>query len=243
MSRTRYCAVVPTFDNPATIFDVVQATARVLDVVVVDDGSGCAGRAAVAELGAQGLAHVVHRPVNGGKGAAVRTGFETAKALGYTHALQVDADGQHHLEDIERFLASSRNHPESLILGAPVFDESAPWGRKIARTITIAFTHLETGGRVIRDPMCGFRVYPLELACKVAQRCGLRMDFDIEVAVRMVWAGVSVVNLDTRVHYPENGVSHFQLVRDNLRISWMHSRLCTVGCLRLMGRPLGWVEG
>ncbi|MFV8753904.1 glycosyltransferase family 2 protein [Nannocystaceae bacterium ST9] len=235
----RPCAVIPTYDNPTTLRAVVEVVRVHLPVIVVDDGSGPAGRAAVDELGAEGLAHVHHRERNGGKGAAVTTGFELAQRLGYTHALQVDADGQHELADLPAFLAASRERPEALILGAPIYDASAPKGRLIGRQITRFWTNLETYGRVIDDPMCGFRVYPLAAACVIAPRCGPRMDFDIEVAVRLVWHGLPVVNLPTRVRYPEGGVSHFHMVRDNARISWMHSKLVVASWARLARRAVG----
>ena len=227
----RPCALIPTYDNPTTVRDVVlRVRAFLPEVVVVDDGSAAAGRAAVAALGAEGLAHVVHRATNGGKGAAVKTGFARARELGYTHALQVDADGQHALEDIPRFLAAAAADPGALILGAPIYDASAPRSRLIGRQITRFWTNLETWGRVIDDPMCGFRVYPLAAALR-AGRTGDRMDFDIEIAVKIAWEGARVVNLPTRVHYPEGGVSHFDLFGDNVRISWMHTRLAIYAAL------------
>lgn len=235
----RPCGLIPTYDNPTTVGAVVLALREHLPVVVVDDGSGPQGRAAVEALGREGLAHVHHRARNGGKGAAVTTGFEVARELGYTHALQVDADGQHELGDVPAFLAAARERPEALILGAPRYDASAPKGRLIGRQITRFWTNIETFGRVIDDPMCGFRVYPLAPACEVAPRCGPRMDFDIEVAVRLVWQGLPVVNLPTRVRYPEGGVSHFHLVRDNARISWMHSKLVVESWARLARRAVG----
>ncbi len=235
----RPCAVIPTYDNPDTIRAVVELVAAQLPVIVVDDGSAAPGRAAVAQLGEDGLAIVHHRAQNGGKGAAVTTGFELARAHGFSHALQVDADGQHALEDIPLFIDAARAQPSALILGAPIYDESAPKSRLIGRQITRFWTNIETYGRVIADPMCGFRVYPVAPACAVAPRCGQRMDFDIEVAVRLVWAGLPVVNLPTRVHYPEGGVSHFHMVRDNVRISWMHSRLVVLSWLRLVSPRRG----
>lgn len=238
-SDWRPCAVIPTYDNPTTLRAVVEAVRGELPVIVIDDGSGPAGREVVEALGREDLAHVHHRERNGGKGAAVTTGFEVARSLGYTHALQVDADGQHELGDLPRFLAASREQPEALILGAPIYDASAPKGRLIGRQITRFWTNLETFGPVIDDPMCGFRVYPVEPACRIAPRCGPRMDFDIEVAVRLVWAGLPVVNLPTRVRYPEGGVSHFHMVRDNARISWMHSKLVIESWARLAARSLG----
>ena len=232
------CVVIPTYDNPATIGQVVGAVReKIPDVIVVDDGSGATARETVEELGRKKLAHVVRRDSKGGKGAAVKTGFEVARSLGYSHVLQIDADGQHDLADLDRFLATARENPDALVLGYPLFDESAPRGRVIGRQITRFWTTLETGGRAITDPMCGFRVYPLERALQASRGTGDRMDFDIEIAVRMVWAGVRTLNLATRVRYFAGGLSHFHLFRDNVRISWMHTRLVVRAILRLLAWP------
>lgn len=240
MSAFHPCVIIPTFNNPLTVRAVVETVREyVPDIVLVDDGSDAPGRQAVAELGELGLAHAVHRESNGGKGAAVKTGFEEARRLGFSHALQVDADGQHSLEDIPRFLEQAQERPEALILGQPIFDETQPSGRAIARKISVFWVNFETAGPVIADPQCGFRVYPLEAAIAARAR-GNRMEFDLEIPVRMVWAGTPVVNLPTRVRYlteEEGGISHFQLVRDNLRISWLHTRLCTTVVWRWLTRP------
>jgi glycosyltransferase involved in cell wall biosynthesis len=233
----RPCVVIPTYDNPDTIRAVVEQVRAVMPgmaIIIVDDGSAAPGRAVVDALAREGLAIVHHRARNGGKGAAVTTGFELAHAHGYTHALQVDADGQHALEDIPRFLEAARAQPFALILGAPIYDASAPKGRLIGRQITRFWTNIETYGRVIDDPMCGFRVYPVAPALEIARRCGRRMDFDIEIAVRLVWEGLPIVNLPTKVRYLEGGVSHFHLIQDNVRISWMHSRLVVRSWLRFL---------
>ncbi len=243
MPELRACALIPTYDNPRTVRAVVERVRAFVPVVVVDDGSAAEGRAAVEALGREGLAQVTRRAQNGGKGAAVKTGFAFAHGLGYTHALQVDADGQHTLADIPRFLAAAQAEPDALILGAPEYDSSAPRGRLIGRKITLFWTDVEVGRGVITDPMCGFRVYPLRAAL-AAPRTGDRMDFDIEIAVRMAWMGVPIVNLPTKVRYlarDEGGVSHFHMLRDNLRIGWMHTRLSTTALLvrplrRLLGR-------
>lgn len=231
------CVIVPTFDNPETIARVVETIrAHIQDVIVVDDGSGPRARAAIEELREQGLVHMVRREHNGGKGAAVKSGFAAAAELGYTHALQVDADGQHDPSDIPKFLAAAAADPNCLVLGAPCFDASAPRARMLGRQVSVGFVHLETGDRSIEDPLCGFRVYPLASALACAPRAD-RMDFDPEIAVRMVWRGVRVRNLPTRVRYvprEQGGVSHFQLVRDNVRISLMHTRLMCIMIFRLV---------
>ncbi|RLB47024.1 MAG: glycosyltransferase family 2 protein [Deltaproteobacteria bacterium] len=224
----RVTGVVPTYDNPATIRAVVMRLLEHVDhVVVVDDGSGAEGRAACAELSAEGLAHVVHHEVNGGKGAAVKTGLRAAKDLGFTHALQVDADGQHDIDDVPRFLEAARENPRALILGDPRYDDSAPSARRIGRKITAFWIAVECGRGVISDGMIGFRVYPVDAALAVPVG-GDAMDFDLEIAVRLVWAGLPVINIPTKVRYldeDEGGISHFRAFRDNVLISWLHFRL------------------
>lgn len=240
----RPCVLIPTYDNPATLRAVVERVREQLpDVVVIDDGSGPEGRAACEALARDGLAHVVHRPRNGGKGAAVKTGFAEAHRLGYTHGLQVDADGQHDLHDVPRFLEVARANPDALVLGAPIFDASAPAARQLGRQVTVFWVAVEVGRGVIHDAMCGLRVYPLADAIEVRVP-GNRMDFDPEVAVRLAWRGVPILNLPTRVRYvsrDEGGVSHFRLVKDNVLISWMHTRLCVQKVFALfLGR---WYRG
>jgi len=228
MSEFRVCAVVPTYDNPRTIHAVVEGLREVLpDVIVVDDGSAEPGRQAVDALESDGLARVVHRAQNGGKGAAVKTGLMAAADAGFTHALQVDADLQHDLSDAPDLLEAARESPGALVLGDPRYDETAPSARRVGRRITSFWIRMETGRGVIGDAMCGFRVYPIAAALRAAAK-GDAMDFDPEIAVRMVWAGAEVINIPTRVRYldeEEGGVSHFHVFRDNVWISWMHTRL------------------
>ena len=232
----RVCALIPTYDNPLTIRGVVERVrAHLSDVLVVDDGSGPEGRAEVAALGREGLALVQRFERNVGKGAAVKEGFRRASALGFTHALQIDADGQHDTGDLPRFLAAAVAHPEALVVGDPVFDGSAPRGRVRGHRFCRIWTDLATGGRVIRDVLCGYRVYPLEPSLRIPS--GDRMEFDAEIAIRLVWAGCPVVNVPTTVRYfrrEEGGVSHFRPWRDNVRIVSTYISLCLVGLGRLL---------
>ena len=170
----------------------------------------------------------------------MKDALRIASELEFTHALQVDADGQHTLEDIPRMLEAAEAAPTALVLGRPVFDETAPKARLVGRKITIFWTRLEVGGDAIEDPMCGFRVYPLPVSAEV-RVWGDRMDFDPEIAVRLVWEGVPTRNVPTRVRYvseDEGGVSHFHAFKDNVLISLMHSRLMT---LKIMRALFGWM--
>ena len=244
MTKFRCCAVVPTYDNPDTIRRVVERIrAHVPDVIVVDDGSKERGRLACSELQRDGLARVHRIEKNRGKGAAVRHALAEASRAGFSHAFQIDADGQHDLDKIPEFVAAARKFPDHAVFGSPVYDDSAPSVRRGARKITRFWVDLEVGRGVIEDAMVGFRIYPAVATLALPLRAN-RMSFDVEVAVLLAWAGVPVLNLPVKIRYldvEEGGISHFRPVLDNVRLSWLHSRLCTTAsirwCLRHLPRP------
>jgi glycosyltransferase involved in cell wall biosynthesis len=236
------CVLIPTYDNPRTIRDVVMAVRAIVpNVVVVDDASGDANRVEVEKLGAEKLAIVTRRAKNGGKGAAMKTGFALALAHGFTHAIQVDADGQHALEDVAKFLEIAEEKPDAVILGQPIFDATAPTHRMFLRRVTIFWTRREVGDDRVGDPLCGFRVYPVRAALDT-HTIGDRMDFDPEIVVRLAWAGVPFVHVPTKVRYftaAEGGVSHWRAFEDNWLIGKMHTRLMWRRMMHLIfRRPL-----
>lgn len=223
------CLLIPIFDHPKTIEAVVDALAYLgLPGLVVDDGSGVETVRALARSSARHTwLRVVRHPSNRGRGAALQTGYREALRTGFTHALQLDADAQHDAADAPRFLDAANRAPHALVLGEPSFGPEAPRARRWGRSISRFWVWVETRSLAIADPLCGYRCMPLAETIEVLDRtpCGTHMDFDPEIAVRLHWAGVPVVNVSTRVRYYENGISHFDLVRDNLRISWAHTRL------------------
>ena len=220
-------AVIPVYNHEHAIGAVVdKVRAAGLPIILVDDGSKPSCAAVLEQLGTREHVTLVKRAQNGGKGAAVMTGLEAAKSLGFTHAVQLDADGQHELGDLPKFLDESKQHPDALITGWPQYDDSVPKGRLYGRYLTHVWVWINTLSFAIRDSMCGFRVYPVArtIACFVPW-IGKRMDFDPEIAVRLVWKGTRVINVPTHVTYPLDGVSHFDVLWDNVRISGMHTRL------------------
>jgi glycosyltransferase involved in cell wall biosynthesis len=237
---TRVCAVIPTYDNAKTIAAVVESVRAYLDdVIVVDDGSHEEARAVAEKIAAEKRALVRFREKNGGKGAAVLTGLEAAREEGFTHALQIDADGQHDVSDVPRFLAASRANERALVMGQPVFDGSAPKSRLWGRRVSVFFCMVETWSRRVGDPLCGYRVYPVEPTLDAAAR-GRAMDFDPEIAVRLAWADVPIEHVETRVKYisaAEGGVSHYRGFADTFFISLMHARLCVLGLWLALSRP------
>ncbi|MCL1138046.1 glycosyltransferase family 2 protein [Shewanella pneumatophori] len=225
----RLALVVPNYNHRGAIERTLEALAAFnLPCYLVNDGSDDETRFLLIELAEKyPWVTLLHHPYNRGKGAAVMTGLRTAYADGFTHALQVDADGQHDLDDIPAMIERAEAAPEALISGLPQYDESVPKGRLYGRYITHFWVWIETLSFDIKDSMCGFRIYPLAATEKLflSHALGERMDFDIEVLVRLYWQGVQIIHLPTRVIYPEDGVSHFQGLKDNVRISLMHSKL------------------
>jgi glycosyltransferase involved in cell wall biosynthesis len=222
--------IVPFYNHEHAIRQTLAALEpHGFDCWLVDDGSDARCRPVLDALAVEHAAwlRVVHCPVNRGKGVAVVTGFAAASAAGCTHALQIDADGQHDFAAIPRMVALARANPTAIVSGVPVFDASAPAARRIGRKLTTFWVRVNTLSSRIDDAMCGFRVYPLDSILRLARGAGVgsRMEFDPEILVRAVWAGVPVVSMPTNVTYPSDGVSHFKMWRDNVRISWMHTRL------------------
>lgn len=235
--------VIPVYDHGHAIAAMVDGVlAGGHECLLVDDGSGEACARALDALAARHAPRVrlLRLPVNQGKGGAVLAGFREAGRTDATHVLQIDADGQHDPHDIPRFFALSRRFPDQVICGVPQYDASVPKGRLYGRYLTHVWVWINTLSFAIRDSMCGFRVYPLAPVLKLMdeETIGRRMDFDVEILVRLFWRGIGMQNVPTRVTYPLDGVSHFDVWRDNVRISRMHARLF-FGMLRRLPRLLG----
>lgn len=239
----RACLVIPHHDHVRQFRALVPKLAGTgLPIIVTDDASPAIAFTKLEELleNAAPGATLLRHDVNQGKGGAVITGLRAAWKAGFTHAVQVDADGQHDIETLPKLLAEARNSPAALICGAPVFDESISLLRKRARLITHALCRLETLSPAIEDAMCGFRAYPLAQVIPLLEKSSVarRMGFDPEILVRACWAGMELRFVPVRVTYPKDGRSHFRYFADNVEICWMHTRLICGMLLRLPG--LAW---
>lgn len=222
------CAVIPVYNHETAVPAVVDALlAAGLPCVLVDDASSPACAAVLEQLAQGEHIHLIRLAVNQGKGGAVMAGLREASRLGFTHALQVDADGQHDLRDVATFIQVSQRNPEALVCGYPQYDASVPKGRLYARYLTHVWVWINSLSLQIPDSMCGLRIYPLTptLALINSVKLGKRMDFDPEVLVRLSWRNQPMRWLPTRVHYPQDGLSHFRLWHDNALISSMHTKL------------------
>lgn len=233
----RPCVIIPCYDSGGVVLNVLRAIEPLgLRCYLVDDGSSETTKEVLAAAATEfsGWLTILRHEFNQGKGVAVSTAAFAAAADGYSHALQIDADGQHCAADAPRFLEAAATAPHALVLGQPSFFGSTPPIRYYGRKLTHLMVWLETASFSIGDALCGYRCYPLGplTALLRSRRLGRRMDFDPEVLVRLAWAGVPIVNVPTRVQYFERGVSHFRLVGDNLSMVRLHFSLLTEFFLR-----------
>ena len=234
----RVCVVVPHFDHVEQFARLLPNLSKQgLPLVIVDDGSPDEVFAQLERLVLQHAPEsmLLRHARNQGKGGAVMTGLKAALAARYSHALQIDADGQHDVGAISRFVETAVEFPDRLICGQPVFDESISGLRYYSRFITLYLSWLQTLSSEIRDALCGLRLYPLTPVVPIIERRRLskRMAFDPEILVRCCWAGIRLRYMPVKVHYPESGRSHFNYLDDNLEIAWMHIRLVAGMLLRL----------
>ncbi len=227
-----HLVVIPSYNPGPKVYETVRDARRYWSPVwVIVDGSNDGTREGLERMAADDAElRVIALPQNCGKGFAVLHGIERAAAEGFTHALTMDSDGQHPANLIPQFMSISQANPRALILGEPVFDESAPSIRVKGRRISNWWGNVETLNAGVGDNLFGFRVYPIADLVAVMRRGRWmrRFDFDPEVAIRLVWRGLRPINVPAPVRYlkpEEGGVSHFNYLRDNVLLSWMHTRL------------------
>jgi hypothetical protein len=239
---TTHLVLIPSYNPGPMVYATVRAALeRWHPVWVVVDGSTDDSALRLLEMAAQEPAlRVFVLPRNRGKGAAVLYGIREAAARGYTHALTMDSDGQHPADRIVDFMRISQTDPKVMVLGRPVFDSSAPSLRVKGRKISNWWANVETLWEGIGDSLYGFRVYPIAALLGVMRRqlWMRRFDFDVEAVVRLCWRGVKPINVAAPVRYfrpDEGGVSHFNYLRDNALLTWMHLRLFCGFVLRLPG--------
>ena len=235
-----HLVLIPSYNPGPQVYETVRAArAQWAPVWVVVDGSTDGTAAGLMDMAANDpQLKVWGLPANGGKGAAVLHGLDLAAQQGFTHALTMDSDGQHPAALIPAFMTASQQAPAAMVLGKPVFDADAPALRVQGRKISNGWANLETLWAGIGDSLYGFRVYPIEPLRQVmrGQRWMRRFDFDPEAVVRLCWRGVRPINLPAPVKYlraDEGGVSHFNYLRDNTLLTWMHLRLMLGFLLRL----------
>jgi len=234
-----HLVLIPSYNTGEKVLQTVREARQMWQPVwVIVDGSTDGTTEALQALAQHDPdIRVIALQHNQGKGAAVLHGLRAAATAGYTHALTMDADGQHPVAKIPEFMEASQANPDAQILGLPVFDASAPAVRVRGRNLSNWWANLETLREGIGDSLCGFRVYPIKPLRDIMerQRWMRGFDFDVEAAVRLCWRGIRPINIPVPVKYfrpEEGGVSHFRYLRHNALLTWMHTRLVLEFLLR-----------
>lgn len=239
----RYCILIPHYRHETELAGLLPRLKESgLPVLVVDDGSGAETLARLRELiGAHTWASLAERESNGGKGAAMLTGIRLLAEQGFTHVISMDADGQHDPSAVAALHDSSCRSPARVFSGSPVFGDDIPTARRYGRGLTNVLARVEAGCWCLKDTMCGLRLYPLAAVLPLCDALSRRqrMEFDVEILVRLCWAGEVPAFLQTRVVYPQGGRSHFRLLADNVRLARMHTVLLVSALWHL---PIRWLR-
>ena len=224
----RICVVIPVFNHGLTVQRVVRGAKEMFPVIAVNDGS-TDGTPAV--LAGEGGITVVTLPQNRGKGTALRAGFDRAAEMGFTHAITIDADGQHATKELELFAAACRQRPDAFIIGVRDLKRAgAPFGRRATNALSTFWFRFETGER-LTDTQCGYRCYPLA-ATRRLRVTSEYYAFELEIMAKAAWAGTPLLAQPVSADYtaPTSQLSHFDPWRDMARISRVHSRLSMQTC-------------
>jgi predicted LPLAT superfamily acyltransferase len=229
MTEFRACAIIPTHNHIAALDGVLARLGDAgLPVIVIDDGSDAPIGARIEEV-CRGRAGVEYRRQypNGGKGSAVIRGLSRAQQRGFSHAVQIDADGQHDLSSLAALLETSRTNPSAIVTGEPRYGDDMPLARRIWRPFTNFWVAINSVSLHIPDAMCGFRSYPVDSTIDLIRRSvhGRHMEFDVEIIVKAHWAGIPLVGIPVSVNYPADNFSNFDVLRDNISLSGLQTRL------------------
>jgi len=235
--------IIPTYNHHKQLSSIIEKIQFYkLDIVIVDDCSNVETKAALVKIRENTDVHLMTLKSNGGKGAAVKAGIRYAHSKGYSHCIQIDADGQHNPQDLPKILDLVNQYPQRLILGKPVFNlNSAPKARIWGRKVTNFWIAVETMSLDIKDGLCGYRCYPVSATMRIIDKVktGNRMDFDPEILVRLRWQGIKVKSFDTCVTYDNHEPSHFNIFFDNVRISFLFMKLFWIGLAGFIWKKAG----
>jgi glycosyltransferase involved in cell wall biosynthesis len=239
----KFCVIIPVYNSENHIADVVESVLQYIDIViVVDDGSTDGTCETIRHCGLDPQSHetgdcglrrndgvisLISYPQNRGKGFALMQGFQKAMQLGCTHAISMDADGQHLASDIPAMIEKAKENPDALIVGARKFDNpNMPSGNRFANRFSNFWFTFQTAQK-LQDTQTGFRVYPLHKMGKI-HLFTKRYEAELELLVRCAWRNIKLVAQPVDVFYPpvNERLSHFRKGRDFFRISVLNTVLC-----------------
>lgn len=229
--------VIPVYNNGETLNKIVDGCRSYLNnILVVDDGSTDID--VKRNMAGKGV-EVIRHSKNLGKGRALKTAIEYLSSKKAVYMITVDADGQHYPEDLPQILSAIKSDDCTLAIGYRNFEtENIPNKSRFGRKFSNLWVRLETGIN-LKDTQSGYRAYPVKYISKLSFLSN-SYNFEIEVLVRAVWAGLKIKEVPVKVFYPHSTerVSHFKPFLDNLRISLIHTHLVALRLLPLPPKKL-----
>ncbi|MGD0275394.1 MAG: glycosyltransferase family 2 protein [Syntrophales bacterium] len=220
----RLAIVIPVYNHEGRIASVVREALKLQCLLlVIDDGSTDRTYDRIKDIPS---IKIIRHYNNRGKGAAILTGFMAAKPMA-DWAVTIDADGQHHPEDIEHLIRAVPGGTRPIIIGRRegMDHQHVPWKSRFGRIFS-NFWVRASGGPDIEDTQSGFRLYPLPEAMNIPVRAR-HFQFELEILIKAKWQGIAVLEAPIRVTYQSEGerVSHYRGFVDFYRNTGTFSRL------------------
>lgn len=239
--KPRFLICIPVYNNDETVGQVINESLQLTPhpVLVVDDGSDSDVEAFYKKQHKSDarLTFVRHKK-NDGKGVALQTGFKYALENDFTHVVTIDADGQHNAHEIPKLTDAAAQDPFSLVIGdREMSTANVPSSSAFGRAFSNFWVKYETDAKVA-DSQSGFRCYPLFFLQNMKFFCK-KYDFEIEVLIRSIWAGVRIQNIKISVIYfpPEKRITHFHKIKDNVRLTLLNICLIMVSLITEQTSP------
>ena len=228
--KNNVCIVIPVYNNPTSIQSVLEnALSLGFFVILVDDGSTTEVASIVQESPSL---TVIRHERNLGKGQAILTAAREAEKQNFNFIITIDGDGQHYPEEMMSLLPLLDTN--TIVIGNRKFKEDVPRSSKFGRVFSNFWIFVETG-KWLHDTQSGFRGYPITILDLDLQHS--HYDFEIEVIVKHLWKKREIKEVEIEVYYPphQERVSHFDKIKDNIRLSKIHTKLVSKNILRLFG--------
>ena len=222
-----FCIIVPVYNSPYIIEVIDDILTFGYNIIVVDDGSD--EKVIIDKKNV----HLLTHEQNQGKGTAILSGAKKAKELGYDFFITMDADKQHISSQIEKL--SNMYKKNHIVIGNRDFSsDTVPESSKFGRKFSNFWVKLETL-KSLGDTQSGFRAYPINILDLTLNNS--RFDFEIDILAKHSWRGGKFIDVEVDCYYPppQERISHFDKLHDNIRLTIMHTKLMLQRYLLLRG--------
>ncbi len=220
----KIAAVIPAYDPDHRLISLCHELLSIgfSTIVIIDDGSSASAQTIFDTLSKNVGIIILHHPVNLGKGSALKTAFNHLLEMdkGFLGIITIDADGQHLSTDVLRLSRAFLKEPSAVVLGVRSFGNDIPFRSRFGNLLTRKIIYLLTGHNIC-DTQTGLRAIPWRIIPILKKLPGERYEYESTVLLDILKSGVKISSVSIMTIYlARNESSHFDPIRDSIRIYW-----------------------